>query len=407
MNFIQISIITFTAAILIPLVGFNKYKYSTSQDLINEEDTVITSVKSNNINNTLQVKKRSDGTFIVNGKPFFPIGIYHRSQQSKDWNTTGFKLLQDLRKISAAGFNMMHPQVGGNYKNDIFFFREAQRLGVYILPSFSYEKRLEIVNQYKYQPAILGWDIADDVDHPANQFTPEIISKWHQKIKAIDPNHLTYVSGNNTNRIVPFMNSADTIGFQSYPIDQDPNDKKPLRKNYYTFLSISGEKNQNFNKSIIANLQAFAWENQTPTPNELRNMTYSALINNVKGIMYYSYFTGDTWSLSEQTELWLGLKSIISEVKVLTPIFLEGNLTRLNTQVDDLYCGYWEYKNSVYIALISTSPNKLIKVDLPIYPMNNGYLRPMFSKYPSGMVFTRGSLTGLIKPGDVHVYKLS
>lgn len=411
MNIIRLSSISLFLSVMIIFAGCNRSRVSMSQSSIKEEierkTLKKTTFKLTNDSKTPQVHKRGDGTLIVNGKPFFILGIYHDSERSYDWNTTGLKLANDLNKIAEAGFNVVHPEIGGNYQNDIALFQEAQRLGIYVLPNLgSYEKRWENLNKYKDQPAILGWDIADDVDNPANGFTPELISEWHEKIQAVDPNHLTYVSGYNPDKIVPFMSTADLIGFQSYPIDNDPNDKKPLRNNYYTLFSVTNDKNQDLNKSIIANLQAFPWNDRPPTSKEIRNMTYAALINNVKGIMYYSYFIGETWDLSRQTELWQGMKSVITEVNNLMPILLEGRLTKLDTKVNDLYSGYWTYDNNIYVVVISTSPDKTIPVMLSIPAMSNSVAQSVFPERPRGMIFDNGKLTGSISPGDVHVYKL-
>lgn len=369
----------------------------------------------NTIEPISKVSLTNDGKILVNGKSFFPFGLYHNSQASPDWSNTGITRLNDLKKMAEAGFNTIHPEIGGNDKNDLAFLEKALKLGVYVLPNFSYDNRIEIISKYKDNPAILGWDIADDVDHPGNNFTPDEILEWHRQVKRIDSNRFTYISGAFLNRIEPFIHSSDIVGFQSYPIDNDPADKKPLRNNYYTYYSLLTAKLKNNGNSsepildkrtIIANLQAFPWKDKPPTSHEVRNMTYSGLINGVKGILYYTYFHKN-WDLPLHTDLWNGIKSLVPEIKTLTPILLDGVLTKIDTKVDDLYAGQWTYNNSVYVVALNTNPHNSIQASITIPAEVKGSAQPLFSERPKGMVYTNRKLSGMIQPGDVHVYKIS
>ena len=362
-----------------------------------------------------KVSLKKDGTIAINGKSFFPLGIYHNSQNSPDWSTTGKRRLNDLQDIAKVGFNTIHPEVGGNYKSDELFLKEALRLGVYVLPNFSYNSRAAIISKYKNNPAILGWDIADDVDHPSNKFTPAKIRKWHRETKQIDNNRLTYTSGSYLNKIEPFIYTSDIVGFQSYPIDNDPADKKPLRRGYYNYYSLLTAKLDNNGnpsepildkRTIIANLQVFPWKNKPPNAHEVRNMTYSALINGVKGILYYTYFD-EKWDLPTQKDLWNGIKSLVPEINSLTPVLLNGALTKIDTKVDDLYAGQWSYKNSAYVVVLNTNPDNSIQASIKLPTQFKGSAKPLFSERPKGMVYSNRQLTGMIRSGDVHVYKIS
>lgn len=410
--FTSLLIITLFATGIPTPVGFN---VMDSQFWANEQSTQAAPTTA--IKPISKVSLNKDGTILVNGKSFFPLGIYHNSQNSPDWSTTGKRRLNDLQEIAKAGFNTVHPEIGGNYKSDELFLKEALRLGVYVLPNFSYDNRIAIISKHKNNPAILGWDIADDVDHPNNKFTPAKIMKWHRETKQIDNNRLTYTSGAFLNNIEPFIHTSDIVGFQSYPIDYDPADKKPkpLRNSYYNYYSLLTAKLDNNGNSsepilekrtIIANLQVFPWKNKPPNAHEVRNMTYSALINGVKGILYFTYFDGK-WDLPIHKDLWNGIKSLVPEINTLTPVLLNGALTKIDTKVDDLYAGQWTYKNSIYAVVLNTNPDKFIQASIKLPTQFKGSAKPLFSERPKGMVYSNRTLTGMIQPGDVHVYKIS
>lgn len=367
--------------------------------LVNQAGTVSASTSPTNSS------VREDRVILVNGQPFFPFGMYHDSIDSPDWSTTNTKRLNDLKQIIAAGFNTIHPQIGGNFDADITFLDEANRNGIYVLPNFSYARRTEIVDSYKSHPAILGWNIADDVDIPANGFSVGGILDWKSDVKSIDPSRITFVSSVLPNRMESFINTADVVGFQSYRIDNDPAVLKPLRENYY-FLYAATEAGKRNNKPIVATLQAFPWENQPPTSRQLRNMTYGALINDVQGILYYSYFYKG-WELSQNSDLWNELKSLVTEFKRLEPVLLGGSWKRLNSGIDDLFAAEWTYQGSVYVVAINTSPTDSIKASIPIPETVTGSIETVFSNRPSGMSLDGGKLTGSIGSEDVHVYRLS
>jgi hypothetical protein len=390
-------------------------KIMNSQFWANEQSTQ--AAQTNALKPISKVSLNKDGTILVNGKSFFPLGIYHNSQNSSDWSTTGKRRLNDLQEIAKAGFNTIHPEIGGNDKSDKLFLQEALRLGVYVLPNFSYDNRVAIISKNKNNPAILGWDIADDVDHPNNKFTTAKILKWHRETKKIDNNRLTYTSGSYLTKIEPFFRTSDIVGFQSYPVDYDPANKKPkpLRHGYYNYYSLLTAKlDDNGNPSepilekrtIIANLQVFPWKNKPPNAHQVRNMTYSALINGVKGILYFTYFDGK-WDLPKNKNLWNGVKSLVPEINTLTPVLLNGVLTKIDTKVDDLYAGQWTYKNSAYVVVLNTHPDNLIQASIELPTQFKGSAKPLFSERPKGMVYSNRKLTGVIRSGDVHVYKIS
>jgi len=384
---------------IIPLLVSENPDIDKAKTFVNQGS--IASASTSPVNSSV----REDRTILVNGQPFFPFGIYHDSIDSPDWSTTNTKRLNDLRQIIAAGFNTIHPQIGGNFDADITFLDEAKLNGVYVLPNFSYARRLEIVDSYKSHPAILGWNIADDVDTPANGFSVGGVLDWKGDVKSVDPSRFTFVSSALPSRIASFINTADVIGFQSYRIDNDPDVLKPLRENYY-FLLTATEAGRKNNKPIIASLQAFPWVSKPPTSKQLRNMTYGALINDVKGILYYSYFY-EGWELSQNSGLWNELKSLVSEFKRLEPILLEGEWKRLNSGVDDLFAAEWIYQGNVYVVAINTSPTNAIEASIPIPEQLTGSIETVFSNRPSGMVLDERKLTGSIGSEDVHVYKLS
>ena len=108
-----------------------------------------------------------------------------------------------------------------------------------------------------------------------------------------------------------------------------------------------------------------------------------------------------------QKDLWTGIKSLVPEINTLTPVLLNGTLTKIDTKVDDLYAGQWTYKNSIYVVVLNTNSDNFIQASIKLPTQFKGSAKPLFSDRPKGMVYSNRKLTGMIQSGDVHVYKIS
>lgn len=329
-------------------------------------------------------------TVMLNKQPFFPFGFYYTSWSDQD----DTKRLLALRKIADAGFNVIHASLD---LNDGQFVDEAARRGVYIIGEFN-DDTMSVINKYKNNPAIMGWLVADDADN--GKKTADDILKFHKQVKAADPQRITYLSGGYPSRIGQFANTVDVIGMQSYPIGNEP-----LSSTDYT-ISTAVKAAAPYNRPVIANLQAFAWnQKRQPSSKEVRNMTYQALIDGVKGITYYAYHDRHTlnWDMTNYPNLWNGIKSLVPEIKQLSPMLLNGNLTKIHTGVYDIFAGMWHYQNQAVVVVINTSSStKHVSIALP--SQRPSQVKAMFSGRPSGMTVIGNKLSGSIKPKDVHVY---
>lgn len=347
-----------------------------------------------------RVEIRDDGTTLVNGKSFFPFGFYHVS-----WRSTAEERMKALQEIAAGGFNTIHASATrlDDYGE---FLDEAERLGVYVLTEQNVGLS-NLVNAFKHKSAVLGWSIADDVDN--GKLTRDDVLKLHQNAKASDLNHITYVSGY-SRKIGQFANCSDVVAIQSYPIRAGTG--KELSSTY-SKVSIAHNAVAKFNQALYANLQTFSWsfentpENRNaraPKFEEVRNMTYQALLAGAKGIIYYTY-NDDVWHLSAHPDLWVGMKSLVPEMQAISSFLLEGDLKTIDTGVQNLLAGIWVHQNQTLAVVINTSYDRTAEVAIKL-PGNAKEARPMFTAHASGMLVKSGQLTGFLNPLDVYVYSL-
>lgn len=338
-----------------------------------------------------------NGITIVNGKPFFPFGFYHVS-----WKSTAQDLMEDMREIAAAGFNTIHASATEVKSYDLFL-NEAARLGIYVFSEQGIGL-LNMIDSFKKKPAVLGWSIADDVDN--GKLLPEEVLKMHQQAKLADPNHITYISGY-SNKIKRFGNCADAIAKQSYPIGNGDDEISST----YDRISLARSAVTPYNKAVYANVQSFSWTSKNtnnfvriPTFDEVRNMTYQALLAGAKGIIYYTYHDSN-WHLSSYPTLWAGMKTLVPEIKAISSLLLNGVLNTIDVRSGKVVAGMWTEPNQSLIVIVNRS-YETQKVSIAI-PGNFRQIKSIFENRPAALVFKTNHLSGLLKPLGVEVYELT
>lgn len=330
-----------------------------------------------------EVALRPDGVLLRNGQPFFPFGVYHVS-----WAGDAERRLADMREIAAAGFNVMHAAISGE---DRVFLDEAQRLAIAILAEVDDpDGTTEVASKFKDHPAIFAWLAADDADNGKRR--PEEVAAIHHELLAVSPRRFTYISCGYPQRFGAFMDAASLVGIQTYPVANEP-----LSSTDYV-LSAAFRAGSAAQRPIIANLQAFAWKDQrAPTPVEIRNMTYQALINGVRGILYYTYFD-QTWDMRQHPLLWAEMKRLAAEIRILTPFVLNGKRSKLNTGGDDLIAGQWMNGDRAIIVVVNTTEaTKTVSLDLP-QPLVG--LQPLFPDRTARLQIRDDLLAGQIPPAE-------
>lgn len=337
------------------------------------------------------------GITLVDGKPFFPFGFYHVS-----WESEAEDLMKDMRDMAAAGFNTIHASATeiNSYER---FLNEANRLGIYVL-SEQGVGLLNMVNSFKQKPAVLGWNIADDVDN--GKLVPQKVLKFDKQVKLADPHHITYISGY-SNKIKEFGNCADVVAMQSYPIGNG-DDEISLT---YDLVSLGRDAVAPYQKAVYANVQAFAWQTRKqgklrplriPTFDEVRNMTYQALLAGATGIIYYTYHDTD-WHLPSHPALWAGMKTLVPEIKAINSLLLEGELKIIDVGVEKVIAGIWTYQNQSLVVVVNRSYERQ-EVSIAI-PSKITQLKRMFENPPDNLALNGTRLSGFLKPLDVAVYQ--
>jgi hypothetical protein len=264
----------------------------------------------------------------------------------------------------------------------------------------------QAVQPLKTQPGLLGWNLADDVDN--GQRSPGQVGQLHHRVKALDPQRLTYISGY-SDKLKNFQNCSDIIALQVYPFQQGQVDE--FAQVYPKLLALREAIPNSSRQSIWANLQAFSWKiakpgsylnARSPSAKELRNMTYQALLAGVNGILYYAYYD-ETAYLPNNKSLWGMVKKLNQEIRTLTPAPVSGGFQSLPIPATSAKVGWWQSQDKGFLVVLSLTSRRSQTVSFP-WPMPIQRIKPLFGTPPPAA--PAASFTVTLKPVDVYVYEV-
>ncbi len=232
---------------------------------------------------------------IVDGKPFFPLGMYTSSIVPKDmelyleskfncvmpYNSPKDKALMDfLQEHNIRIFYSIKDSVSAK-KHDAAATKEMQAKG------------LERLKQWKDHPAVAAWYINDEL---AEEFVGDAI-QYRQACEELDPDHPTWTVLCRPSEFRAFLNGSDILGGDPYPIPSG----KPQQAYRWTRLmddAVMGAK------MVLMVPQAFCWGHywvrygypiekckacRRPSYEEMDAMSWMCIAGGANGLIYYSY----------------------------------------------------------------------------------------------------------------------
>ena len=277
------------------------------------------------------VSVRDDGMALVDGKPFFPIGLY--SVWKKPFNNDSFdKAFGDLR---AAGFNFAHTYNNRRGPDFAEFYAAAQRHGIKLFVASGEGANCKEINRVlsdvvreESQPALLAWYLADDT---ASHIGEDQLLAISEAIHDIDPAHITVqadgVGSPPSSRYTAYVRSTDAFLPEIYPIREDEGQKGVPQviadmKAIAEDLKRAGAPKKTI-WPIIQDFEGWGWP-RFPTRAELWAMSYLAIIHGAHGITWYTYGgQGKNHGVTHTPETWRDICALASELSQLQAVLVE------------------------------------------------------------------------------------
>jgi hypothetical protein len=268
------------------------------------------------------------GSLIVNGRNFFPFGFYCYSPVQpalpEEEVVRGFNMISPYQKILPethnerkaymdrcamlglkVHYNLLSVSGGGGVNSNLDGISEE-------------EKRERLINEilaFRDHPALLAWYISDEPN--GNKIPPEDLEMVYKTVKETDPWHPVSVVF-----MAPFLSSIkyaealDIVMADPYPVPNSPVGQVGR---------ITSQLCSEFRGSKLVWIvpQAFGggeWWSREPTIQELRSMTYQAIINGATGIQYF--IREGLNSFPKSTAGWNECGRMALEISEITPWLL-------------------------------------------------------------------------------------
>lgn len=308
-------------------------------------------------NPTISINSKQ--TLLVDGKPFFPRGLFMpgvwfgKTSECPTDET-------DWEDIKSKGFNfikhspfwmktfMSSPPDGSRIspderKNTWLLLDRIHKTGLkvamtvnqfcYMFAEPDYEGLRNFVSEFRGHPAILCWYIADEPD--LGNISPENLEKAYRIIKELDPARPVCILS--MGAFLPYRNAADIFIADKYPIYDSAS--RPGTAVYS--LSRAGVRSlkpgQTFwmTPQFFCNYPAESWK-RCPTVNEAILMSFQAVCGGAKGFLYFAYAKTDRRSpkgiptpypLEKKRlswELWEGSRRMNEMLIAAEPFILDG-----------------------------------------------------------------------------------
>ena len=348
--------ITFQAPANLPIGDY------TLKQIITAPDGAIGLEKQHAIHVVAKMPKvyiDKNGFTVVDGKRFFPLGVY-----------LGPTADEDLQRISTGGFNTILAYGYGAGKDPQAYMDRAQKHNLKVVYSVkdmypdlrkagpdALEKAANYIKQMRDNPALLAWYTNDEL---AAEWLPKL-EKMYTQVKVLDPNHPAFQVLYQIGILEKYFDVTDVLGTDPYPVGSADLTKTSSNTRITTAATHGA-------KGVWMVPQLMDWavyhadrKQHPPTLDEMRNQAYQAIINGATGLIWYSYYDmmyekyprgENTKNMTLFNKRWADASSMAHEIDAITPAILQGNRVALDLPVDSkVEAGALQYKGDLLIML--------------------------------------------------------
>lgn len=336
-------------------------------------DMVVLSYKPNEVKTD-----RFTGGLIVNRRQFFPFGFYCYSPVyqtlPEEEVVKGFNMMSPYQKIMPETLNERKAymdrcaELGMKVHYNLLSVSGGGGVGSKIDDVSDEEKRKRLIAEietFRDHPALLGWYISDEPN--GNNISPEQLEEIYKTVKENDPWHPVSIVF-----MAPFMSSKkyadalDIVMADPYPIPNLP-------------ATIVGETADQLKSEFKGKRpfwivpQAFGggeWWVREPTIQEIRSMTWQAIINGATGIQYFVRQGLNYFPKSAAT--WSECGRIAVEVAELTPWLLSDEETLPVESYSKNVLVSSRLHNNQLIIMAVNKINEPVKASIRIRGVYNG-----------------------------------
>lgn len=267
---------------------------------------------------------------IVNGKPFFPLGMYWSSINEPDlklYSDSAFNCLMPYGAPDQAGLDLAQ-----RYGQKVIYSVKDIYSGTTWAPKgikTPEDERAFIeakTKLFKDHPAVLAWYLNDElsIDHMPS------LEAHQQWLEELDPGHPTWIVLYQFNQLPPYRKTFDVLGTDPYPIPGKParmaaDWTRACRESVLNSRPI-WQVPQSMNWAGYRKTEEEKKGLRGPTLAELRSMSWQCITEGATGLIYYSWFDLKKFPDTFAQE-WAHNKQVAAEIKEWIPVLLSVERT--------------------------------------------------------------------------------
>ncbi len=384
-----------------------------------------------------RVTINSDQVLEINGQKVFPIGF--TMPPPPDGKTPTGK--NAIAELADAGATFMRTGALADGWNEACLEREqkymdaAARYGMHCLPFLredacittpAREAQLrEIVNRFKDHPGLGAWKGEDEPEWGKVPLPP--LMKAKEIIKALDPNHpivIIQAPRGTVETLRKYNECGDILGADIYPISYPPGLHSLLTN---STISMTGDYTRTMmevadGKMPVWMVLQISWSGvlnpgrtlRFPTFAEERFMTYEAIINGARGLLYFGGHNQKAMTPADRELGWNWafwnrvLRPVVEEIGSKSPLYpaLVAPNSTLPVKVAGTnaieFC-VREAGGDLFILACKSTPGTA-KVDFNGLPESATTAELMFES-PRTVEAKNGKFTDWFAPYEAHVYR--
>ena len=355
---------------------------------------------------------RLSGGLIVEGLPFYPFGFYNYSPVqpglAEEEVVKGFNMMSPYQKIEGKTLKERKEYMdrcaalGMKVNYNLLSIAGGGGVGSKQYDRFSRQKQEKLLREeveaFRDHPALLSWYISDE---PVGQgVPPDSLEFAYGIIKELDPYHPVAIVFMAPNMAVDYRHVMDVVMADPYVI---PNGKvadvgKTAAMLYEDFF---------LEKPVWIVPQAFGgneWWEREPTRQELRAMTYGALVNHAMGIQYF--IRHGLNSFPKSTTAWNECGTMALAFAEITPFLFSPDPVPVITVSDEAVQLRGFHLNGSYLLVAVNTVNEPRTFSFTISDLRyNGSVNVLFEDRQVEII--EGKSEDIIDAYGSRVYKIT
>ena len=384
-----------------------------------------------------RVAINSDRVLVINGEKVFPIGF--TTPPPPHGKTSDGK--NGIGELAAAGATFLRTGAPEEGWNDATLQRErkyldaAARYGLHCMPylredacliSEAREAQLrKILNRFKDHPGLGAWKGDDEPEWARTPLAP--LTRAYQVIKEVDPNHpvvLIHAPRGTVESLRKYNVVGDIVGADIYPISYPPGIHSLLTNSNislvgdYTHIMMEVAEG----KMPVWMVLQISWSGvlqpgktlRFPTFAEERFMTYEAIINGARGLIYFGGNNEKAMCPADRKLGWNWtfwkhvLRPVIEEIGSKSPLYPALVAPNLILPIKATGAGGMELcvreAGGNLFILACQREGTTTKVEFSGLPVSASKGEVMFES-PRTLESRGGKFTDWFGPYEVHVYR--